>query len=265
MYLNNLFLIENGTFKRLETYIYNAQEETENELFKCKNYLFSNYGVLNVGIFPTIKKTQFNKYVREGKSFFIKAIYKNYDKEQKTLCDSWDNSLDLYLSKNDIKSIEELETFTEFTKGKKDIEKYYIIETLKPLFITKGTDLKIYKDFQDIPDNYKHTAEKLEEKKERLFTYWKTTKPEKAENLKKHYNDAIKKGFVYSAFVPSSEKKSCIFKASCGVVRYEKDAEYLKAEKLTKEINSFLYQDHYITTSQMLNILSNYKITKRRK
>ena len=264
MELNNIFLIENGSCKRLKSYIYEAEEVTQNELFKEENKIFSRYAELNKAHFPIIKKNQVAKYMRENKSFLIKATYKAYDKEQKTFCDSWSNDYDIYLSKEDIKSIEEKERTFNQEQGKTAFEKYYIIELLKPLFYTKGSDLKLYKELSDIPEYSRHRAEQLKNKKQSMYDFWKARKPEKAEKLKKAYEEAIAQGYNFLCFVPSEKKESCIFTASCGFVRYETTKEYDQAEKLAKALNSFLYKDNTITTRQMLSILEHYNITKKR-
>lgn len=262
MNLNSIFLIENGTCKRLESYNYEAEEITQDDLQKKEIKTFSRYAEINPEHFPTIKKNQVAKYIRENKSFLIKAIYKAYDKTQKTLCDSWDESLDLYLSKNDIKSIEERERPFKEHEGKTAFEKYYIIELLKPLFYTKGGDLKLFKDFFDIPDQIRGREKYLKDHVEDVYNFWKGKDLAKAEKLKKAYEEAMKEGFIYFAVVPSKKKESCVFTASCGFVRYETTKEYEKAEKLAKAFNQFLYRDS-ITTKQMYEILKCYKISKR--
>lgn len=264
MELNSIFLIENGKATRLQTYIYEAEETTQNDLYERDDHIFSSYAKLNKNAFDIIKKNQVNKYLRENKSFFIKATFKAYDREQKEPISSWDTCFDLYISKNDIKSIKEFEKSNEYQKGKRDIIKYYVIETKKPLFYAKGTDLKLFKAFLDIPEIYRCKAKELKNNWQDSYNFWKGKDNERAESIKKAHLKAIEKGFNFFAFIPSEEKESYVFTASCGVVRTEKTKEYLKIEKLTQEFNAFLYKDNRITTAQMENILKHYNITKKR-
>ena len=86
--------------------------------------------------------------------------------------------------------------------------------------------LKLYKDFMDVPEYCRHTAEELKNNWQDGYNFWKGRNDEKAESIKNAHLNAIEKGYNFRAFVPSEKKASFIFSASCGVVRTEKTKEF---------------------------------------
>ena len=263
--LNNLFIIKNGKPERLGSYYYEAIVETRNELFNSIDIDFDRYGELNI-IYPLIKANQRNKYLRENKSFFIKAIYKAWDKEQKETFDPWEKDYyDLYLCESDILSITQREEETETKKGCKEFSLNYDIKLTKPIFLAHAHVLKLYKSFEEIPENEKRFAKDLKMKHEELKQDSKKSfLMEKKKQVLEAYENKIKDGF--STYVFTSEKQyTDHFSACCGYYRKETTPEYDRAEKIKEIINACAYGSNKLSIYEVLRILEKLEIKIKEK
>lgn len=260
--LNSIFIIKgHGIAFRLLSYYYEAEQESNNELFKTNEKQKAVGQELNINAFPIIKKNQINKYLREGKSFFIPATFQAWDKEQKERNTDPDD-LDLYLSEDDIKTMKEYETVSENKKGCKEFVKKYYFELTKNIFLASAYDLKLYKSDAEIPPQWLSHTHKLEEYLKENYSFWK--EKGKEETIKA-YEERIKEGFIYSSFQVTDRRPSSAFVACCGVQRVEKSKEYQHAEKIKDLLNSCVYTSNKLSIYEVLRILEKCNISKKRK
>lgn len=263
MTLNNIYLIKGGAPVRLGSYYYEPMQKGKNELFETNDKSKAVGYELNAGAFPLIKKNQFNKYLRENKSFLIKATVQAWDKEQKELIYSWDDKLDLYLSPADIITQEEKEEEREMRKGCKEYIKNIRFVLSRPLFLASAYDLLLFKTWEEIPQQWQHNnAKALKERLEENMDFW--LKKGKLETIAQ-YEKKIKEGFVYSCFSVSSRFPSCEFVACCGVVREEKSPDYKQAERIKEEINKHIYKNNNLSIYEVLELLRFVNISIKRK
>ena len=262
MSLNNIYLIKEGEPVRLGSYYYEATKESKNELFKTTHTEKATGQELNLGAYPVIKKNQVNKYLRENKSFMIKATIQAWDKEQKELCYSWDEKWDLYLSQTDILQMEESEEETEQRKGCKEFIKKYNFVTSRPLFLASVYELYLFKTWEEMTEQQQRKAQKLSAKLEENRPDW--LQIGKADTIKA-YEDRIKEGFVYCVFGVSPRTPVNNFIACCGVCRTEKSPGYKQAEKIKDIINSCCYDKNKISIYEVLTMLQKLNITIKRK
>ena len=262
MTLNNIYLIKEGAAVRLGSYYYEPMQEGKNELFNTSDKAKAVGYELNIGAFPLIKKNQFNKYLRENKSFLFKATFQAWDKEQKERIYSYDEKLDLYLSVSDIITQEEREEMQEVRKGNKEyIKKFYFVLS-RPLFLASAYDSLLFKTWEEIPYQWQHNAKPLKERLEENKSYW--LEKGKLEIITQH-EKKIKEGFVYECFTVSSRFPSCEFVAGCGVVREEKSSDYKHAEKIKEEINKHIYKSNQLSIYEVLELLRFVNISIKRK
>lgn len=262
MTLNNIYLIKEGAAVRLGSYYYEPMQEGKNELFDTTDKAKAVGYELNARAYPTIKKSQFNKYLRENKSFLIKATVQAWDKEQKEPVNSWDQKMDLYLSAADIITQEESEEEREMRKGCKEYIKNIRFVLSRPLFLASAYNLILYKTWEEIPQQWQHNAKPLKERLEENKSFW--LEKGKLETIAQ-YENKIKEGFVYSCFTVSSRFPSCEFIASCGVVREEKSPDYKQAEKIKEEINKHIYKSNNLSIYEVLELLRFVNISIKRK
>lgn len=262
MTLNNIYLIKNGESVRLGSYYYEPMQQGKNELFETSDKSKAVGYELNINAFPLIKKNQFNKYLRENKSFLFRATIQAWDKEQKERIYSYDEKLDLYLAASDIITQEESEEIREMRKGNKEYIKNICFVLSRPLFLASAYDLLLFKTWEEIPQQWQHNAKTLKERLEENKSFW--LEKGKLETIAQ-YEKKIKEGFIYSCFTVSSRFPTCEFLACCGVVREEKDNDYKHAEKIKEEINKHIYKSNKLSIYEVLELLKFLNISIKRK
>lgn len=259
MELNNIYKInEKGEAIRLGCYYYEAIINTKNELFDNESQDADRYADINFDAFPIIKRNQITKYLRENKSFFIKAVHPAWNDSESLY--SWDNKIDLYLSAADIVAEETTETPHENKKGCTEYEKRTVFTLKKPLFIATGLEVKIYKNFEDIPAHLRTKAKSLEDNYKQNCEYWKENKPAILETYKKR----LAEGWKLYTIAKSQPVQTCRFVAGFGYVRQEKTNEYKTAEKIKDIINSCVYDSNKLSIYEVLRIIEKLNITIKR-
>lgn len=261
MTLNNIYLIKEGEPVRLGSYYYEPMQKGKNELLDTNDNSKAVGSELNLGAFPLIKNNQFNKYLRENKSFLFKATVQAWDKEQKERIYSYDK-LDLYLAASDIITQEEREEIREMRKGNKEHIKSIYFVLSRPLFLASAYDLLLFKTWEEIPQQWQHNAKPLKERLEENKSYW--IEKGKLETIAQ-FEKKIKEGFFYSCFTVSSRFPSCDFLACCGVVREEKSNDYKHAEKIKEEMNKHIYKSNQLSIYEVLELLKCLNISIKRK
>lgn len=264
MALNFIFIISNGNAEKLPSYYYEFEQVGANELYDTTGAEKTIYFDLFFDCFPIIKKNQLNKYIKENKSFFIASTVHAYDNKSPIMNYENGSYYDLYISEKDIIKIEEREERQEMRKGCIDISKYYDIELAHPVALCSAYELRLYKDFGAVPEHLKRTAKDLKQKREEIEKEDKKYFKKNKADILKAYDEKIAQGFTVYTIGSGEKKPSAKVSAGCGVVRYEKSTDYLKAEKINKIINSCCYNSNQLSIYEVLKILEKLNITTKR-
>lgn len=263
--LNNIYIINENNEKepiKLGSYIYEVVFPYYNPLFEEERQERSSTFDLIFEEIPLIKNNQFNKYIRENKSFFILAKYRAWGKENEVMCnnDNFSSYFDLYLSKNDIIKKELQEERNALRTGEIDIIHTYYFELKKSIFCGRTLDLKLYKSMEESPRNA-GSMESLETKRNNI----QKTKCHfyNKEKVLSAYDKKIEQGFRWLIFETSEIKYSNTFFASLGVVRTEKNQEILKIERLTKLMNEIIGENK-LNKYDVINLVKKLNITRKR-
>lgn len=264
--LNNIYLLQQGKEpERIKTYYYTGYVVGENELFNTKQEETDNYIEVIDNYFPLIKKNQFSKYVRENKSFLLLATFSAWDDKQqdRILQDKYCPKVDLYLSNIDIVSYDPYFETKEYHKGEKSFILHYDIKLRKPIATGKAHELRLYKDFESVPDFYQRTAQDLKKRYEEL----RPTKlnPTIKESVKAAYEQKLKEGYTIMSHQVSTEQEVTRIDACAGVQRVEKTQEFKHLEKIKDIINSCVYSSNKLSINEIERITEKLNITIKRK
>ena len=259
--LNSIYLLQQGKEpERIKTYYYTGYVVGENELFNSKQEETDDYMEIIDNYFPLIKKNQFSKYVRENKSFLLLATFSAWDDKQqdRIIQDKYCPKVDLYLSNEDIEKCDPYFEEREYHKGEKSFILHYDIKLRKPIATGKAHELRLYKDFESVPDFYQRTSQDLKKKYEEL-------RPTIKESAKAAYEKKIQEGYMIMSHQVSTEQEIARIDACAGVQRVEKSQDFKLLEKVRDIINSCVYSSNKLSINEIERITEKLNITIKRK
>ena len=248
-YFKKFFIINNGKAEEIEASSiasYYFSKNIYDETIKCEEH----YPVF---ILNDIKKVSSNH------------IESNIKKDITFYCGE-----SVYFSSKLVKEINTTEKRTEYHKGDVAISYNKEIIFTDNIVRVKESETFFAKPTDQVAQQYgRESVEEIGAHIESLRTkYSFFNENEKLKQIRaKHIEileSKIKEGYKYIvSYYQAKEKYTNSLLFNGFVVKHEKSAEYIKAEKLSKELKEKYNIDIFATT--LMEVLQDYKITKRRK
>lgn len=248
-YFRKFFIINNGKAEEIEACSIKAHffsKNIYNETIKCEEH----YPVLILNDIKKVSSNHLESNIKRDITFYCGES--------------------VYLSSKLVKEINTTEQRTEYHKG--DIAISYNKEIIFNTDIVRVKESKTFfaKPTDQVARQYgRENVEEISTHIESLKTkYSFFNDNEKLKQIRaKHIEvleSKIKEGYKYIVSYYQAKEKytnSLIFNGF--VVKHEKSAEYIKTEKLSKELKEKYNIDIFAPT--LMKVLQDYKITKRRK